>query len=107
MLEAGNEPVVQPTVTGTYSNKNFTAHIGKRAENPDVLNNPTVKVSNSNDFDNTLTTKISTINKLFNEDTRYKNFECKPSKNSKISRALLSNSKSFERTKLEKNFVIP
>ena len=107
MLEVGNEPVVQPMVTGTYSNKNFTAHIGKRAENPDVLNNPTVKVSNSNDFDNTLTTKISTINKLFNEDTRYKIFECKPSKNSKISRAPLSNSKSFERTTLEKNFVIP
>ena len=59
MLEAGNEPVVQPTVTGTYSNKNFTAHIGKCAENPDVLNIPTVKVSNSNDLDNIATTKES------------------------------------------------
>ena len=57
-------------VTGSYSNRNFSAHIGKRAENPDVLNIPTVKVSNSNDFDHIATTKESTMNKLFNEETR-------------------------------------
>ena len=60
------------------------AHIEKRAENPDVLKIPTVKVLNSNNSDNVAPTKEPTVERLIHEDTEYKNFEIEPSKDSKI-----------------------